>query len=182
MTILLSLLLLAASHTATPEVESPALRSELLEMERQDQALRTASPVDVKAVVASDASHTARMRHILSEHGWPTPALVGVDGAAAAWLLVQHADAAPDFQLEALALMEPLLVTGEVKRESYAYLWDRTHQPQRYGTQGSCAGEGDWKPNPIEAPELVEARRKEMEMEPLVDYVAAASKFLCVRD
>jgi hypothetical protein len=121
------------------------------------------------------------MRQVLSEHGWPTPALVGPDGAAAAWLLVQHADAAPDFQLAALALLEPLLASGEVRRESYAYLWDRTHQPQRYGTQGSCVGKGHWKPDPIETPDQVEARRKEMEMEPLVEYVAMASKFLCGR-
>lgn len=179
MTILLTFLLLAATQTAAPVIGSPALRVELLEMERQDQELRTATPVDVKAVVASDASHTARMRQVLSEHGWPTPPLVGTDGAEAAWLLVQHADAAPDFQLAALALMEPLLSSGQVRRESYAYLWDRTHQPQRYGTQGSCVAKGTWKPDPIESPDLVEARRKEMDMEPLVDYVAMASKFLC---
>jgi hypothetical protein len=182
MTVLLAVLLLAATQTATPVVGSSALRTELLEMERQDQELRSATPVDVKAIVASDARHTARMRQVLSEHGWPTPALVGADGAAAAWLLVQHADAAPDFQLEALALMQPLLSTGQVKRESYAYLWDRTHQPQRYGTQGSCVGKGVWMPDPIESPDQVEARRKEMEMEPLVDYVAMASKFLCKHD
>jgi hypothetical protein len=150
-------------------------------MERQDQALRSATPVDVKAVVASDASHTVRMRKVLAEHGWPTSDLVGADGAAAAWLLVQHADAAPDFQLAALALMEPLLASGQVKRGNYAYLWDRTHQPQRYGTQGSCVGKGRWEPDPIEAREQVEARRKEMEMEPLIEYVAMASRFLCSR-
>ena len=181
MTILHTFLLLAATQSAAPVVGAPALRAELLEMERQDQELRTATPVDVKAVVASDGSHTARMRRVLSEHGWPTTALVGTDGSAAAWLLVQHADAAPDFQLAALTLMEPLLSSGQVKRQNYAYLWDRTHRPQRYGTQGSCVGKGNWKPNVIDSPELVEARRKEMEMEPLIDYVAMASKFLCRR-
>lgn len=181
MTILFTFLLLAATQATAPDVGYPALRAELLEMENQDQALRKAKRVDVKAVVASDARHTTRMRQVLSEHGWPTQALVGTDGAAAAWLLVQHADAAPDFQLAALALMEPLLTSGQVRRENYAYLWDRTHQPQRYGTQGSCVGKGSWKPDTIESPELVEARREEMEMEPLVDYVAMASKFLCGR-
>lgn len=148
MTLLLAFFLFAANHAAAADdVASPALRAELLEMERQDQALRNATPVDVEAVVASDASHTARI----------------------------------DFQLAALALMEPLLASGEVRGESYAYLWDRTHVPQRYGTQGSCVGKGSWKPDPIESPDHVEARRKEMEMEPLVEYVAMASKVLCSR-
>lgn len=181
MPMLVTLLLLAAAKSTALDMRAPALRSELLEMERQDQTLRTASPIDVKAIVASDAKHTERMRQILSAHGWPTTDLVGVDGAAAAWLLVQHADAAPDLQLKALVLMEPLLSSGQVKRQSYAYLWDRTHQPQRYGTQGSCVGKNSWKPDAIEAPDLVEARRKEMEMEPLQEYVAMASKYLCGR-
>lgn len=181
MTIFFASLLLAAAQTAAPDIGNPALRNELLEMQSHDQALRKATPVDVKAVVASDARHTARMRQVLAGHGWPSQELVGADGAAAAWLLVQHADGARDFQLAALALMEPLLASGEVKRPNYAYLWDRTHQPQRYGTQGSCVSKGEWKPDAIESPEFVEARRREMEMEPLADYVAMASNFLCGR-
>jgi hypothetical protein len=46
---------------------------------------------------------------------------------------------------------------------------------------GVGLGKGRWEPDPIEAREQVEARRKEMEMEPLIEYVAMASRFLCSR-
>lgn len=165
-------LLMAISSVPAPVAHS--LRTELLAMEAEDQALRLAKPVDVKAIVAADAKHTARMKTIVTVHGWPTSSLVGSDGASAAWLLVQHADADPDFQRMALELMEPLLASGEIKSQEYAYLWDRTHQPQRYGTQGSCSGQ-TWTPDAIEQPESVDARRRGMGMGPLTEYVQIAS-------
>jgi hypothetical protein len=151
------------------------LRTELLAMETQDQALRTAEPIDVPAIIAADAAHTARMKAIVAQHGWPTIAQVGQDGAAAAWLLVQHADADPDFQRAILEQLRPLLATGEVQPKHFAYLWDRTHAPQKYGTQGTCAGKGDWRPNPIEDADQVDAARASMQLGTMAEYIAMVS-------
>jgi hypothetical protein len=158
-----------------------ALRAELLSMEAQDQALRGAAPLDFEAIVASDAAHTARIKAILSAQGWPPASLVGSDGASAFWLLVQHADADPAFQRAALELMRPMVAAGEAKPQHFAYLWDRTHSPQRYGTQGKCAGPKDWRPHPIENPGRVDAERSQMKLPPLAEYVAMASE-ICGAD
>jgi hypothetical protein len=71
------------------------LRAELLAMQDEDQRLRRqAMGVDGEpaaaawsAVGEADRRHTARMREIVAEHGWPGRTLVGEDGAHAAWLL-----------------------------------------------------------------------------------------------
>src|SRR5207342_1632568 len=106
--------------------------------EAEDQALREASPVDVPAVMASDALHTVRVKAILAEQGWPPVSKVGKDGSSAFWLLVQHADADPEFQRKALGLMQAQIASGEASSRQFSYLWDRTHTPQKFGTQGKC--------------------------------------------
>ena len=44
-----------------------------------------------------DVANTDRLRAITAEHGWPGRALVGEEGAEAAWLIAQHADQQLDF-------------------------------------------------------------------------------------
>ncbi|WP_295517068.1 hypothetical protein [uncultured Stenotrophomonas sp.] len=83
-------------------------------------------------------------------------AQVGQDGADAAWLLAQHADKDPAFQRSVAEAMKPLVATGQVKASSYAYLWDRTNEPQHYGTLGR------WEPRAVEMPETLDERRARM--------------------
>lgn len=169
------LVLALAACASAPAGNSDALARELLAMEARDQELRGASPIDVPAVMAADAAHTARMKAIIAEHGWPSASKVGAEAASAAWLLVQHADADPAFQRSMLELMAPMLATGEIKPQHYAYLWDRTHEPQKYGTQGKCEG-ASWVPRAIEDPARVDAERAAMKMPPLAEYAAMASE------
>ncbi len=156
------------------------LRDELLELRRVDQEIRTPGHTIVGNEMDIDARNTARLKEIVVKYGWPTNSMVGEEGAAAAWLLAQHADQDPDFQRRVLALMEILLPQGEVNRSQYAYLYDRTHRPQRYGTQGDCASPGKWEPREIEDPEHVDERRASMAINPgkLSEYIQFISK-LC---
>lgn len=66
--------------------------------------------------------------------------------------------------------MEPLVATGQIKASNCAYLWDRTHYPQRYGTQGR------WVPRTVEAPEKLEERRAQMGLTPMAEYQTMVSK------
>ena len=50
------------------------------------------APLAASRVVATVTRNTARLREIVSAHGWPSRGLVGEDGATAAWLLLQHAN------------------------------------------------------------------------------------------
>ena len=96
--------------------------------------------------------------------------------------MVQHADADPVFQQAMLALLEQELAAKETTASGYAYLYDRvavnTGKPQRYATQGRCAGPGDWRPEQLEDPDNVEARRTSVGIDwPMKDYIARMNTF-----
>ena len=173
------LLLFAFQSVVAQPPQDAELREELLQMQEADQAVREPMPQtteEINALISADAKHTARLKEIVSVYGWPSASLVGEDGARAAWLLAQHADADPDFQRYVLELIEPLVAAGEVKASNYAYLWDRTHEPQKYGTQGRCVADGRWEPREIKAPEEVDARRAEVGLPPMADYEKLVSE------
>jgi poly(3-hydroxybutyrate) depolymerase len=164
------------SPSSSP-VANPALHDELMKMRERDQNARTRVPGgDPREMGRVDIANTKRLKEIIATHGWPSVAMVGTDGAEAAWLIAQHADLDPDFQRQVLALIEPLAKTGQVSAKDVAYLYDRTHRPQRYGTQGICISETSWKPFEIEDPDHVDARRKEIGTIPLAEYVAIMNK------
>lgn len=66
--------------------------------------------------------------------------------------------------------MEPLVKRGEESGKSYAYLYDRTHYPQRFGTQGNCVSREEWQPFEIEDIANVDPRRAEFKMPTLAGY------------
>lgn len=115
------------------------------------------------------------MQAIVAAHGWPGRSLVGADGATAAWLLVQHADADRTLQGRCLALLEAAVAAGEAEPSELAYLTDRVRcgagLPQLYGTQ-MREHEGRYAPQPIEDGANVDARRAAVGLGPLAEYVA----------
>jgi hypothetical protein len=197
---LLSGLVVPADDTPQPmPVKEPELRSGLLGRTKTDQEVRQAMMQwmrvhgpdgvavtaalgrDEKAefdkltakVKAVDEDNTKWLKGVVEQHGWPTRTLVAQDGANAAWLLVQHADADPKFQRQCLDLMAKL-PKDEVSPANLGYLNDRVllaeGKKQLYGTQFMFVG-GKWKPRPIEDEANVDKRRAEAGMSPLVDYV-----------
>jgi len=148
-------------------------------MKDADQAVRElplTTEGEARVLSAVDAVHTARLKSTVAARGWPTGAQVGQDGADAACLLAQHSHKAPALQRSHAEAMEPLVAPGQVKASNYAYLWDRTHEPQRYGTQGRCVDKGRWEARAVEAPEKLEQRRAQMGLTPMADYQAMVSK------
>jgi hypothetical protein len=182
-----------APKAAAPK--DPDLRAELLRRVKTDQDARMAliefmkrhgsDPAKLsadrkaehtklsEAVAAADKENTARLGKVIDQSGWPTVTQVGKDGAHAAWLLVQHADANPKFQRTCLDLMTKL-PKEEVSQTDVAYLTDRVllaeGKKQLYGTQFTSAG-GKWEPRPLEEPEKVDERRKAVGLSPLAEYV-----------
>jgi hypothetical protein len=122
-----------------------------------------------------DHRNTQWLKKIVEEEGWPTISKVGAPASQQAWLLVQHADADPAFQLGVLRLMEPLTRSGEVSKRNYAYLYDRVMLKltgrQRYATQAMCE-RGERVPRPLEDEATVGRERATMELEPLAEYMA----------
>ena len=129
------------------------LRTELLAMREEDLTVRErllqAGQLEGGYHPEMEAVHirnAARMREILSQHGWPTRTLVGVDGEEAAWLVVMHAIGDPDLQRKSLAVLENAVSAGEAPTWQFACLADRIAffegRPQRYGTQLDWDDEG----------------------------------------
>jgi hypothetical protein len=137
-----------------------ALRQTLLELAREDQA---EAALAFKGPVPDAAAHAharvALLEQIVAEYGWPGISLVGEEGAAAAWLIAQHADFNVPFQRRCLALVEEAHARGEVTGMQLAYLTDRVliaeRKPQRYGTQGAPSYSAEEKAR-------VEARRRKL--------------------
>ncbi|WP_375429368.1 DUF6624 domain-containing protein [uncultured Sphingomonas sp.] len=189
---------LAAIRTAEEVAgpRSPKLADTLLARPLADQMLRfglgwgegvmkDAPPLapEVKAIVVArlgaelaerDRANTRWLRDIVAEQGWPTISAVGEPASAQAWLLIQHADADPAFQLRALRLMQPLTASGEVSRRNYAYLYDRVIMKlagkQRYATQLTCEN-GRCVPLPLEDGKTMPTWRAEAGLEPFAAYL-----------
>lgn len=191
-----------ADDAQPPTVRDPALRAEMLARRYADQAARKAlvefmqrfgpafDPQSLSSddeaehvalllsVAEADRANTAWLKEITGRHGWPTISLVGKEAAAAAWLLVQHADFDPKFQRACLERMEKQPST-EVSRRHVAYLTDRVlineGKPQRYGTQFERAG-GRWRPKPLEDEAGVDQRRAAMDLPPIAEYARSMEK------
>ena len=168
-----------------------ALRRELLEMERVDQAVRNEliqagadipSPELQSRMAAVDARNTARLQALVEDHGWPRAGLVGTDGAGSAFLILQHAS--HDVQKALFPLVEAGYREGTVPGGRYALLLDRIlvgdGTPQVYGTQAEPFDawiDGEPALAPIEDAANVDARRTEVGLMPLVEYREMLKRF-----
>lgn len=121
--------------------------------------------------------HALRLAEIVSQHGWPGRALVGDDGAGAAWAVAQHADHDNDLCQEWLPLVADAVTRGDCAPLHLAALTDRVllraTLPQQYGTVIEPAG-GTWRPRaPMDDPEAIDERRRAIGLDSLADYVAS---------
>ena len=129
----------------------------------------------VNAANVADRKNTHMLKKIVEDKGWPSIPVVGERASFTAWLLVQHADSDPAFQLQALRLMEPLAAKGEVSKRNYAYLYDRVmlklNGKQRFGTQiGGCDGD-DYALLPLEDEKRLDELRTKHDLEPITQYL-----------
>jgi len=158
-------------------MKNASLRTELLKMQRADLELRDQLANDGilwggynERMVALHRQHNDRLRDILSKYGWPGRALVGEDGAEAAWLL-QHAILNPNLMRGAVKVVERSVQSGDTEPKYLALLVDRIRilegQPQLYGSQHDWDESGNMSPLPIEDVANVDARRASVGLEPI---------------
>lgn len=128
---------------------------------------------DMQVVHEENASVLERL---VEEHGWPTSAIVGEDGADAAWLIAQHAIGLPDFQRKCLRLLQEAASSGAVPAWRAAMLLDRVcvfeGKLQVYGTQFDWDEHGVMSPRPIADAESVDERRAAIGLPPLAEATA----------
>ncbi|AII52657.1 DUF6624 domain-containing protein [Hymenobacter sp. APR13] len=128
------------------------------------------------------ARHQPILEAIVKRYGYPGFRQVGEQSANNFWLLVQHADAHPEFQQRILKLMKEEVKKKNASHRNYAYLTDRvaeaSGQPQEYGTQVvyKGAGIGKAEPKSLRDPQNVNKRRAAIGMETLEEYLEMNNK------
>ena len=160
--------------------------NELMAMARADQAVRegmTAESVKdtafLRRIRTTDSTHTARLKAVIQQYGWPTAARAGERGPLAAFLIVQHSDDL-NFQKASLPQLEADMRLGHVPGQEVALLTDRIlkaeGKPQRYGSQVDMK-DGVmylWK---IEDEANLDQRRAAMGLPPHADYIRMLEEF-----
>ncbi|MBO3697944.1 hypothetical protein J4E76_05765 [Fabibacter sp. E12] len=121
-----------------------------------------------------NAENFVEMNRLLDEHGWPKYSDVG-DLAADAPLLVINHHESEEIRMKYLDQIKDACLAGEGSCMEYAKIHDRilvnTDQLQTYGMQFKYNRNGVLEPFPIENPETVDRRRKEIGLEPLAVYL-----------
>jgi len=125
-----------------------------------------------KAQITKD--NYAYMRQLIATHGWPKYSTVG-DLAADAPLLVINHHEDPAVRVTYLSQIKQNCLEKEGSCMEYAKIQDRVlvdaNKPQLYGMQFRYAPDRTLEPFPVQNPELVDQRRKEIGLEPLKDYL-----------
>lgn len=159
------------------------LRLQLLAMSERDLTMRERLAKDGSLfdgyhpeMQAVHEQNAAALDALIRRHGWPTTAMVGDDGAEAAWLIAQHAISLPDFCRRGLAELQRAAEAGAVPKWQPAYLEDRIRflegRPQLYGTSFDWDYQGLMSPTPIEEGESVDERRAAIGLAPLAEATA----------
>jgi len=116
-----------------------------------------------------------QLNQIIDNHGLLGMSMVGVEGAEAVWLIIQHAISLPAFQRRCLALLQEASLQGEFPAAYSAYLEDRIRvnegRPQRFGTQFDWNEEGLLVPYPIEEPLMVNELRRSVGLNTMEENV-----------
>lgn len=126
-----------------------------------------------------EAAHLANARvleDVIAQIGWPGRGKVGDDGAAAAFVILQHAISRPDLQRRGLDLILDAIPEGQANALDAAYLADRIAMyegsPQTFGTQFDYDDNGLLSPAPVRDPETLEERRASVGLPPMAETMA----------
>ncbi|WP_143167098.1 DUF6624 domain-containing protein [Mucilaginibacter sp. OK098] len=129
-------------------------------------------------------------KKIYAQYGYPTEKMVGEDASHHFFVLIQHSDSDPRFQVEMLPVLDMLSKNANISRKDYAYLYDRvqcnTRGKQLYGTQPTYDKSGNLfdsnnkiiYPPDLADPENVDKRRKEVGLGPIEEYYESILQML----
>jgi len=171
-----------------------SLQRELIAMQTLDQTLRKVGlsvgfdklpQASRDEISRADRQHSQRLKEIVQRFGWVNKSMVGVDGVAAAFVIIQHS---PDvtFQQSMLPYLKRSFQHSEaISGQQLALLTDRIlirlGKPQRYGTQFDVI---DAKVvfKSIRDPDSVDERRRELNMPSLDCYSRLVEELYGLKD
>lgn len=130
----------------------------------------------MRSMKEADSLNFVKVSAILEKFGWPGTEAIGFSANTTVFMVIQHANL--DQQDRYLPLMRKAVKEGKALASQLALLEDRVallhHQKQRYGSQVAW----DMKRNsysllPLEDPQHVDERRREVGLQPLKYYLKA---------
>lgn len=179
------LMIFGSTFTWAQDCAPEPLQSELLRRQDIDQVARKRlmdAPESQDALTHTlqvDRENTAFMREMIAKCGWPKQSAVGERAAKAAWMLTQHADMDPEYQVMAARLLKGAVLAKEANPSSLAVLVDRnrrlTDQPQVYGMQYYKGADGTVRFFDIITPGQLDKRRADIGLEPFYCWALQAS-------
>jgi hypothetical protein len=120
--------------------------------------------------------NAALLERAIAAIGWPGRSKVEDEGAAAAFMILQHAISRPDLQRRGLALILDAVERGDANPLDAAYLSDRIAvfegREQTFGTQFDWDSNGLLSPAPIRDAHTVDDRRASVGLPPLDEVIA----------
>lgn len=167
-------------------VKNEALRRELLQMYKDDQAVRAPfgegrqlTEAEFRAISERDAADTKRLSEILDEYGFPGVKLVGINATRAFVTMLVHSPSL-ELQKRALPHVERAVRRKEIPPDDFAMLTDDvlTHEqkPQLYGTNFNFAGD-KVALAPTQNPARLDERRRKIGLPPVRDYARQLADF-----
>jgi hypothetical protein len=124
-------------------------------------------------MAVKDSLNLIAVTHFLDTYGWQSKEVLGQNGNAALFLVIQHADSAT--QEKYLPIMKKAVKENKANPQDLALLIDRVclrkHRYQIYGSQ--IQQDPVTKKNtfsPIKNEKKVDKRRKKMNLQPLSEY------------
>ncbi len=148
----LLLILAACSNNKTSMISVDRLPFLIDSLYHADQSTASIRPPDSAAAAYQRAIRTnfPFVQKIHNRYGFPGYDLVGEETSDKYFLLVQHSDFDPDFQLKVLKSMKKQVLKHNASGQGFAYLTDRVEinngRPQIYGTQIIMSGNTTIKP------------------------------------
>lgn len=113
--------------------------------------------------------NAVEVEKIIRRYGWPKISVVGESAAQSVFYVVQHG--APEARKQNLPLLQAACRAKEAPWLWYATMYDRMlndqGKKQLYGTQYSFGANGTVIRKPIESPEYVNKRRRELGLDPI---------------
>jgi len=156
--------------TADGKIECEDIKSLLEQIYDIDQGNRGGNKIIDEGI---DLQNQSAVVAIIERCGWPTARQAGSKGMQAVFLVIQHSSR--EMREKYFPLIKESAVKGDLSQRAVAMMEDRMlmekGKKQKYGTQLVKFGDGPFKLHPVEDPENLNARRLEMGMETIEEYL-----------
>jgi hypothetical protein len=142
----------------------PALRDQISQLFKDDQAVRQKAGFDVERMEQADRRTAGPLKAIFDRYGVPTFDMVGIQAAKDFVVMVQHQSA--DFRSAVLPKLKANVDAGQAEAGAYAMVYDRTQRDQGrnqlYGEQLECASGKALEEAPMDDQANVNMRRAQL--------------------